>query len=354
MDTTRIHTDTSPEGRERSGMERKYARPRVVISRCIEFDPCRYNGEMIPSPTVEVLKSYVDFLPVCPEVEIGLGIPRATLRIVRNNGVDHLIQPATGRDVTREMTGFALQFLDRLPPVDGFILKGGSPTSGTRNVKVYPSGGKSNTIGRTAGFFAREVLKQYSHLPIEDELRLINARIRDHFLTAIFTLAAFREAEQTQDREALARYHAANKLLLMACHQQLLRRMGQLVATRARKETEELFLQYYGLLCTALKNVPRYTNNINVLQHVLGHFGHRVTNEEKEYCQRLIDRYTSGHATLAEPRDLLQSWTIRFHESSLMDQTFFAPYPFDLEALPDDRTDRGRDVWNIRKLSGSR
>jgi len=331
-------------------MERIFSRPRLVVSRCIEFDPCRYDGSKILSPTVDHLKSFADFVPVCPEVEIGLGIPRATVRIVRTGGVDHLVQPATGRDVTSEMNSFSRRFLDNLVPVDGFILKGGSPTSGIRNVRVYPSAEKSAAIEKTAGFFAREVLKRFSHLPIEDELRLNNSRIRDHFFTGIFTHAAFRTLEQAMDREALARFHAANKLLLLACHQQNMRRMGQLVAIRGKMEPEALFIQYHELLSSSLKKAPRYTNNVNVLQHVLGHFKNRVTNEEKSYCLRLIDRYTSGHATLAEPRDLLRSWVIRFQDPSLMDQTFFAPYPFELEALPDDITDRGRDVWKGSKL----
>lgn len=330
-------------------MVRKFPRPRLVVSRCIEFDPCRYDGSKIPSPTVDHLKSFADFIPVCPEVEIGLGIPRATVRIVRMEGVDHLVQPATGRDVTSEMTSFATRFLDGLPMVDGFILKGGSPTSGTSNVKVYPSAEKSMAIERSAGFFAREVLSRFSHLPIEDELRLNNARIRDHFLTGIFAHAAFREVEQTRDRDALARFHAENKLLLMACHQQLMRKMGQLVGIRAKKEPGELFAEYHELLCSAFKNVPRYTSKINVLQHAFGHFRSRVTTGEKAYCLRLIDRYKNGHATLAEPRDLLRSWVIRFQEPSLMNQTFFSPYPFELEALPDDMTDRGRDVWKRRE-----
>ena len=157
-----------------------------MFSSCIEFDLCRYDGSKIPSPTVDHLKSFVDFIPVCPEIEIGLGIPRATLRIVQIEGVDHLIQPATGQDVTNDMASFATRFLDSLPPVDGFILKGGSPTSGTSNVKVYPSAEKSMEIERTTGFFAQEVLKRCSELPVEDELRLINTRIRNHFLTSIF------------------------------------------------------------------------------------------------------------------------------------------------------------------------
>lgn len=334
-------------------MERKYPRPRIVISRCIEFDACRYDGSRIPSPTVDRLKSFVDFIPVCPEVEIGLGIPRATVRIVRIEGVDHLIQPASGRDVTNDMTGFATRFLDSLPPVDGFILKGGSPTSGTSNVKVYPSTEKSMSIDRSPGFFAREVLKRYGDLPIEDELRLKHPRIRDHFLSGIFTLAGLREVEAAGDPEALVPFHAQNKLLLLASHQQLMREMGRFVAQRRGKEPGDLFGRYHRMLCEALARVPRYTNHINVLQHVLGHFRDRVTTEERDYCLRLIGQYRDGHATLSEPRDLLRSWVIRFRDESLMDQTFFAPYPFELADLPEEITERGRNVWKTRKIPGT-
>ncbi|HII98779.1 MAG TPA: DUF523 and DUF1722 domain-containing protein [Methanoregula sp.] len=329
-------------------MNQAAIRPRVVVSRCIEFDPCRYDGSKIPSPVVAALREHAECIPVCPEVEIGLGIPRATVRIVRQDGTDHLVQPATGRDVTLEMTAFAHLFLDSLPPVDGFILKGGSPTSGTGGVRVYPSAGKSMAIEKTAGFFAREVLQRFSELPIEDELRLNNARIRDHFLTGIFTLATFRTVEERGAREDLVTFHAANKLLLMACHQQLMHEMGRLVASRATKEPAELFFHYRHLLCAALSQVPRYTNNINVLQHALGYFRDRISGDEKAYCLGLIGRYKNGHATLAEPRGLLRSWVIRFGEPALINQSFFAPYPVELADLPDEITDRGRDVWKGR------
>ncbi len=330
-------------------MVRHFPRPRIVISRCIEFDPCRYDGSKIPSPVVAALKNHADCMPICPEVEIGLGIPRATVRIVRQEGIDHLIQPVTGRDVTGEMSVFANRFLDSLPPVDGFILKGGSPTSGTSGVRVYPSAEKSPAIERTAGFFAREVMKRFFELPIEDELRLNNARIRDHFLTGIFTLAAFRTVEENGERDDLATFHAANKFVLMACHQQLMREMGRLVASRAKTEPAELFFHYRHMLCAALAQIPRYTSNINVLQHALGYFSNRVSGEEKAYCLRLIGRYKEGHATLAEPRDLLRSWVIRFGEPALLNQTFFAPYPAELADLPEEITDRGRDVWKGKK-----
>jgi len=332
-------------------MIRHFSRPRIVISRCIEFDSCRYDGSKIPSPVVAALKNHADCIPVCPEVEIGLGIPRDTVRIVRVDGLDHLIQPATGKDVTVEMSAFATTFLDALPPVDGFILKGGSPTSGTGGIKVYQSAEKSMVIEKTAGFFAREVQKRFPVLPTEDELRLNNARIRDHFLAGIFTLASFRETEATKDREVLARFHADNKLLLLAASQTVMREMGRLVASRAEKSPEVVFSEYRSLLLSALAQVPRYTSNINVLQHALGYFSNRVSGEEKAYCLRLIGRYKEGHATLAEPRDLLRSWVIRFREPALLNQTFFAPYPAELADLPEEITDRGRDVWKGRKGS---
>lgn len=330
-------------------MERTYPHPRLVVSRCIEFAPCRYDGSKIPSPAVAHLRQYADCIPVCPEVEIGLGIPRETVRIVRMEGFDHLIQPATGRDVTGEMSAFSMQFLDSLPQVDGFILKGGSPTSGTRGIRVYQSAEKSLVIDKTAGFFAREVQKRFPELPVEDELRLNHARIRDHFFTGIFTLAAFRSVEENGSREDLVAFHADNKLLLLAASQTMMREMGRLVASRAKKEPAELFFHYRHLLCAALTREPRYTNNLNVLEHALGYFSNKVSGQEKAYCLSLIDRYKEGHATLAEPRDLLRSWVIRFGEQALLNQTFFAPYPIELADLPEEVTDRGRDVWKNQK-----
>jgi len=326
-------------------MDHTYVRPVLVISRCIEFDACRYDGSQIPSPLVSRLREYADCIPVCPEVEIGLGIPRETVRIVRAGGSDHLIQPATGRDVTEEMTAFAHRFLGSLPPVDGFILKGGSPTSGLRGVRVYPSAQKSMATDKTAGFFAREVIRNFPKVPAEDELRLRNHRIRDHFLTAVYTLAAFREVEKSENRESLAEFHAGNKYLLMACHQQNLKKMGRLVASRARMDTGELYAAYHVLLKEALSRVPRYTSYINVLQHIMGYFSDTVSPAEKKFCLQVIDRYRQNLATLAEPRSLLYSWVIRFDNQFLKNQTFFAPYPAGLADLPEEITDRGRDMW---------
>ena len=118
---------------------REFSKPVVVVSKCITFEPVRWNGQIIASEFVEKLKTYVNFIPVCPEVEIGLGVPRDPVRIVLVNGEKKLLQPATGFDFTDKMIKFSQSFLDSLDAVDGFILKSASPSSGFKNVKVYPS-----------------------------------------------------------------------------------------------------------------------------------------------------------------------------------------------------------------------
>jgi len=124
-----------------------------------------------------------------------------------------------------------------------------------------------------------------------------------------------------------------------------MRKMGRLVASRTAMDPDESFFAYRTLLCEALTKVPRYTNNINVLLHILGYFSEKVSINEKNYCLRVIDRYRHNQATLAEPRNLLYSWVIRFQDHFLEDQTFFAPYPVALGDLPEEITDRGRNMW---------
>jgi len=326
-------------------MRRIFRRPRIVVSKCIEFAHCRYNGDMITSHIVERLKEYADFIPVCPEVEIGLGIPRPTLRIVRIGDNDHLVQPETERDVSEEMTMFARQFLESLPEVDGFILKNKSPTSGLRDAKVYPSAGKSAPIGHGPGFFGRMVLDRYPLLPVEDEGRLRNVRIRDHFLTRIFTLADFRETKTRGRIRDLVRFHTGNKYLLHAHSQRLQKEMGVIVANHEGLSEGVVFERYGTLLGRALARAPSYRTNIDVLLHAMGHFRDRIGPGERDFFLRSLERYRDGRASVCAPKNIIALWIERFDEENLRDQTFFAPFPEDLIEPGPAETDRGRDFW---------
>jgi uncharacterized protein YbbK (DUF523 family) len=147
-----------------------FTKPQVVLSKCIEFEKCRYDGQVISSDFVKKLIPHVQFITVCPEVEIGLGTLRNALRLVAVNGALRLIQPATNLDVTEKMQSFTDAFLNSLPEVDGFILKNRSPTSALKDARVYSSAKKgSAVVSKGPGLFGNAVLQRFPYLAIEDE-----------------------------------------------------------------------------------------------------------------------------------------------------------------------------------------
>jgi uncharacterized protein YbbK (DUF523 family) len=160
-------------------------RPIVVISRCIDFDSCRYNGQVIRASLREKLEPLIDLRPICPELEIGLGVPRDPVDLDRAGEEVRMVQPSTGRDLTAAMSSFSNRFLDSLQEVDGFILKSRSPSCGVRDARITtPSGEEAGP-----GLFAARVLERFPRAPVEDEARLLDDAVRSAFLEAVFALA---------------------------------------------------------------------------------------------------------------------------------------------------------------------
>jgi uncharacterized protein YbbK (DUF523 family) len=148
-------------------------RPVVVISRCIDFDSCRYNGQVIRASLREELEPLVDLRPICPELEIGLGVPRDPVRLVKRPDGDHMVQPSTGRDLTGAMEAFSTRFLDSLEEVDGFILKSRSPSCAVRDYESGP------------GLFAARLLERFPEAVIADEVELADEDRRRRFLAKL-------------------------------------------------------------------------------------------------------------------------------------------------------------------------
>ena len=148
-----------------------FCRPTIVISKCLEFEACRYDGALISNKHIRKLKEFIDFKVVCPEVEIGMGVPRDTIRIINNKGQRVLYQDGTGKDFSKKMTQFSKSYLSKLTKVDGFILKSKSPSCGIRSAKVF-RGIKGEAVGRGSGFFAEQVLSLFPAHPAEQESRL--------------------------------------------------------------------------------------------------------------------------------------------------------------------------------------
>ncbi len=312
-----------------------------MVSKCLGFANCRWNGLTIQDQFVDRLGKYVEYMPVCPEVEIKLGVPRDPIRVVFANNELRLMQPATGTDHTVAMTTFCIEYLNSLADIDGFILKSRSPSCGIKEVKIYPGIEKSAALRKGSGFFGTEVMNKFPMLPVEDEGRMRNFTIREHFLRRLFTLARFREIKKTAKMKDIVQFQAENKFLLMAYNQKEFRIMGRVVANHEKRPAKDVYEEYLMHLHNALAKTPRYTSYINVMMHAMGYFSEKLNKEEKTFFMDLMERYRKGKTPLSSDLDVLMSWGVRFGEKYLIDQTFFRPYPQDLMDISD--SGKGRD-----------
>ncbi|MGD8562305.1 MAG: DUF523 and DUF1722 domain-containing protein [Desulfarculaceae bacterium] len=319
----------------------KYPKPRVVVSKCLGFAACRWNGETISDAFVTKLGTWVDYVPICPEMEIGLGVPRDPIRLVENKGRVSLLQPATGRDCTRDMQKFCDDFLGSLREVDGFVLKGRSPSCGPVDVKIYSSLAKGASSRRGAGMFGASVQQAFAGAAVEHEGRVRNFQIREHFLTKLFTLARFGQVLRSGSMAELVKFQAAHKLLFMAYNQDQMRSLGRIVANPQKAKTAQVLSDYQAGLARLLARGPKYTANINVLMHGLGYFKKSLNAKEKAYFLDQMEQYRQGKIPLSAMQTLLRAWIVRFDNEYLEGQAFFAPYPPDLVSISD--SGKGRD-----------
>ncbi len=313
----------------------RFATPKVVLSQCLELEACRHDGQRIRNSFVAHLLDFVDIIPVCPEVEIGLGTPRETIRLVDSDGSTRLIQPATDRDLTDAMHRFARDFLDRLGAVDGFVLKSGSPSCGTKSVKVYQKAERSPSVRTESGLFAHHVLDAFPSLAVEDEGRLRNFYIRHHFLTRLFTLAELRLLSDEPSMAGLIDFQRRHKHLLLLYDEPGLRQLGRIVANADGLSTDEVFERYRERFITALAKEPRRQAHTNVLHHLYGHFKDRISDAERREFLQMVEEVRHHHLTLNAPLSIIRSWCARFDYDYLVDQSYLAPYPRGLFLMRD-------------------
>ncbi|MGA1825140.1 MAG: YbgA family protein [bacterium] len=322
-------------------MNKNTLRPKVFMSRCLGFDACRWNGMKIHDRFVEKLKGHVNIVHACPEMEVGLGVPRIPVRIVLKDNAEHMIQLETGRDITKDMVHFSKRLLDSLNDIDGFILKDRSPSCGIKDIKVYPAIDKNNVIRRSSGLFAQAVLNRFPGLAIETEGRLNNYIIREQFLTKLFSLARYRLIAQRKIMKDLIQFHAEHKMVLMAYSQKQMRILGSIVANHEHKKPEQVFADYAGHFKKAFEKPAPYTANINVLMHALGYFSKQLSSAERGLFLNTLEEYRREQIPLSVPLRLLRTHVLRFNEQYLMQQAFFEPYPLDLVEITDSGKGRG-------------
>jgi uncharacterized protein YbgA (DUF1722 family)/uncharacterized protein YbbK (DUF523 family) len=331
---------TQGRGTEAGG-EQGWLRPVVVVSECLGFGAVRYNGQILPDRVVDALRTHVAFVPTCPEVGIGLGVPRDAIRLVSDgSGGQRLVQPSTGTDLTGPMRSFTADFLAHVGPVDGFILKNRSPTCGIRDVKVYPAEAGKPASEKSSGLFAAAMLQRFPAVAVEDEGRLTNARIRHHFLTWLFASAELREVIAGGRMRDLVAFHTRYKLQLMAQGQQGLRQLGRIVAEGSKAPFADVAERYAAEFARVMARAPRVPSLINVLQHAFGYFSQELGGEERAYFAHLLDEYRAERLPLSAVLSVLQAWILRFDTGYLATQRLFHPFPRVLLNLADSGAGR--------------
>ncbi|HEY3420498.1 MAG TPA: DUF523 and DUF1722 domain-containing protein [Methanomassiliicoccales archaeon] len=305
-------------------------RPRLVISKCIGLDACRYDGKMIESRLVNRMKGRVDLIPVCPETAIGLGVPREPIRLIAlRNAERKLVQPSTGLDLTERSQRYCSSFLLGLDQVDGFLMKSRSPTCALRDAGLYLDEKSVSPLPQKGpGLLGEAVLARFSDLAVEDEVRLNDMGIAEHFLTKLYAFARFRELNQ--EKGALMQYQADNKLLLMAYGQNKMRLLGNIASNRDKRAVEDVFVQYRSLLGSMFENRPTRGGAVNVMMHAMGHYKDRLESQEKERFLEALRVYREEGKPLENCLSLMRSYNQRFGNEYLSRQTFFEPFPKEL------------------------
>jgi len=308
-------------------------RIKLGISTCLLGENVRYDaGHKLDRYLRDVLGRYVDYVPVCPEVECGLPVPRESMRLVGTPDRYRLLTSRTERDMTDRMLEWAEGKLAALEKEDltGFIFKSNSPSSGMTNVKVYDRNNVPTKKG--VGIFARAFLDRFPMLPVEEEGRLHDADLRENFVEQIFAHRRWQDlAAGRKSRGALVDFHTRHKLLILAHSPKHAREMGRLVARARELSPAELYDEYKRLFMGALAVKATRKKHTNVLQHVAGYFKRDLEADERQELAELIMTYHEGHYPLIVPITLINHYVRKYREPYLRDQYYLNPHPMELQ-----------------------
>jgi uncharacterized protein YbgA (DUF1722 family)/uncharacterized protein YbbK (DUF523 family) len=306
---------------------------RLGISTCLLGENVRYDGgHKLDRFLTETLGQYVEYVPVCPEVECGLGTPREALRLVGNPEAPRLVTTHTKQDLTDRMTQWAQKRVDKLEKegLYGFIFKSDSPSSGMERVKVY--GEQGMPVKKGVGMFARVFMSHFPLLPVEEEGRLHDPSLRENFIERIFTLRRWRESlARGENRGTLVDFHTRHKLLILSHSTKHYQIMGKLVAQAKDLPRKELYRQYQILLMEALflKATPK--KNSNVLLHMMGYFKEQLSSDEKQELLEIINHYRQERIPLIVPVTLIHHYVRKYDQPYLREQVYLNPHPMELQ-----------------------
>jgi uncharacterized protein YbgA (DUF1722 family)/uncharacterized protein YbbK (DUF523 family) len=304
----------------------KLERVRIGISSCLLGERVRFDGgHKRDAFLADMFGRHVEWVPVCPEFEIGLGVPRETLRLVVNDGRVRLVAPRTGADHTDRMKSWAEHRIEQLAKLDlcGYVFKRASPSCGLQRVKVYRNTGLLHRDG--IGLYASAVIERFANLPVEEEGRLNNPRLRENFVSCVFSYKRWLDfGTRRPTRAAVMRFHARHKFLLMAHSQAGVRTLGNLVAAGT---------EYFVAFCEVMRRIPTRRNHTNVLQHLSGYFSKQLDSSDRAELAELIESYRRGLLPLIVPVTLIRHYVRKYEVTYLEDQIYLNPHPDELMLL---------------------
>lgn len=309
---------------------------RIAISACILGQEVRYNGgHKLSRYLRDTLGSYVEFLPLCPEMEIGMGVPRETVRLEGDphdpESYPRMVAPKSGTDYTEAMRAYATAKAQDLAraKIHGAILQKGSPSCGMERVKVYPESGMPRKSGR--GLFARALMEELPYLPVEEDGRMNDPRLRENFIERIFAFRRIREFfSNPWSMGDLVRFHTREKMQLMAHDRPTYTALGRIVAHAKGRPKDQVAQEYESIYMTGLKKMATVRKVTNVLQHMAGHLKKILDAEDKAELHDTIERYHQGEVPLVVPLTLLRHHVRKHKVEYLEGQTFLEPHPREL------------------------
>ena len=305
---------------------------KIGISSCLLGEKVRYDGgHKWDRYITDTLGEYFDWLPVCPEVEYGLPIPRESMHLAGDPDNPRLITTRTGIDHTEGMLQWVKNKLKILELVDlyGFIFKSRSPSSGIGGVTVYTPSGMPGRKG--AGLFGGAFLRRFPLVPAIDDGRLHDPKLRENFIERVFVYKRWKELfRNNATRKDLINFHTKHKLLIMSHSPKHLTALGQLVASSKKYKQENLLTQYIKLLMEGLQLLATAKKNTNVLSHIAGYFKSVLSPDDKRELLEVIENYHKGYVPLIVPVVLINHYVRKFDESYLKEQFYLNPHPIEL------------------------
>ena len=305
---------------------------KLGISTCLLGENVRYDGgHKQDHYLTDTLGRYVEWVPVCPEVEYGLPVPREAMRLVGDPDVPRLVTIRTGADHTDGMKAWARKKLDALERegLCGFIFKSRSPSSGYSGVKVYSSSGVPARKGM--GIFAGAFVEHFPLIPVEDEGRLHDPVLRENFIERVFVFKRWRDYRSNDGTAGgLVSFHTDIKLLLMSHSQKHYSMLGRMVAGGMKEKKTGMPERYVSVLMEGLRLIATAKKNTNVLMHVAGYFKKDLAHDEKAELLQVIESYHKGLIPLIAPLTLINHYVRRYDKPYLKRQYYLNPHPLEL------------------------